>query len=72
MVAYQSLDGYNAYYQPRKNPALFTIYDPIRGFYHTFEYNGSSTRFGDIVKDLMHMVRNVIRQPVEYGEVQSQ
>jgi len=66
LVGYQPLDGYDAYHQPKKNPLLFTIYDPVKELYHTFEYNGTSTRFGDIVKDLMNTVKNVIRQPIKY------
>lgn len=64
LVAYQPLDGYNAYHQPKKNPLLFTIYDPVKELYHTFEHNGASKKFGDIVKDLMYTVKNVIRQPL--------
>jgi len=66
LVAYQPFDGYEAYYQPKKNRHLFTIYDPVKELYHTFEHNGISTRFRDIVKDLMYIVRNVIRQPERY------
>ena len=65
-IYYQILDGYTTYIQPKKNPLSYIIYDPVNEVYHSFEHNGVSKDTGDILRDLINTIRNVIKEPVRY------